>query len=227
MSIAEHTREWLRRLSKAQAPADRMAAALAAVDAFEACERKRSVTATDLEPLVVAGSSPHTFVCGTGCNLLIHLATKHPAAQQCLLQMVKARDATVRFNAAWHLRIGSGPKLPKALRLEIVELALGDRSAKVRRMGIEGAEQFQLKRLLPQLEEMQRTETNPAVQRALALHLPLLRDGFHLEPSGDGTGYFLIVRGPSGSVGGPFIPKKKYSEEWVRKEVARIQAGKR
>jgi hypothetical protein len=224
MSLVEHYRERLQRLPKA--PADRRATALAAVDAFEACERKRQVTATDLIPLVVAASSPHTFVCGTGCNLLIHLATEHKAAQQSLLQMAQAKNATVRFNAVWHFRIGSGPKLPNAVRLEIVELALSDRSTKVRRLGIEGAEQFKFSHLLPQLEEMQRTETNQDVQQALAFHIPLLRDGFLLKPSEDGRGYLLAVRGPEGSVGGPFIPKKMYSEEYVRNEVARLQAGK-
>jgi hypothetical protein len=218
MSLADRYRDWLRKLPKA--PADRMATALAAVDRFEACERKRRVTVGALTPLVVAASSPHTFVCGTGCNLLVQLAAKHPAAQQCLLQMAKAKNATVRFNAVAHL----DRKLPEALRRKIVELALGDRSAKVRRMGIENAERFKFTCFLARLEEMQQSETNESIQQSLALHVPLLRDGFLLKPSPDGEGYFLTVRGPR-SLGGPFISNEQYSEEFVRQEVARLQAG--
>ena len=68
-------------------------------------------------------------MCGTGCNLVVSLATRHPAARQCLVQLAKDKNATARFNAVIHLR----PILPESLRLEIVELALGDRSAKVSR----------------------------------------------------------------------------------------------
>src|SRR5262249_6176435 len=130
------------------------------------------------------------------------------------------KNATARFHAVAYL----DEELPEALRREVVQLALSDRSAKVRQMGIEGAERFKFMQFLPHLEEMQRTETNEAVRRSLALHVPLLRDGFLLKPSGDGEGYYLTVRGP-GSLGGPFIPKEKYSDEFVRQEVARLQTA--
>jgi hypothetical protein len=49
MSTAGDYRTWLRKFPKE--PADRMATALAAVDAFEKCQRKRRMTAADLRPL--------------------------------------------------------------------------------------------------------------------------------------------------------------------------------
>jgi hypothetical protein len=220
MSLAEHYREWLQRLP--HMPADRMAMALAAVDAFAACERKRRITPADLTPLVVAASSHYTPVCGTGCNLLVQLATRHPAAQQCLVQLARDKKATARLNVVIHLH----PTLPERVRLEIVEVALNDRSAKVRRLGVERAERFQFTRFLARLEAMQQTETNESVRHALARHIPILRDGFLLEPSGDGDGYFLTVRSPDGGLGGPFIPNEMYSKAFVRQEVARLQAAK-
>ncbi len=216
MTIAERYREWLRGFPKE--PADRMAAALAAVDAAEAFNREG--TAASVAPLVLAACSPYKLVFETGCNLLVKLAMSHPEARQCLLQMARDKDATARFHAVAFLE----KALPEELRLEIVALALSDRSAKVRGKGIERAEEFEVRRLLPRLEEMQRTETNPRVLRSLAFHVPILRDGFLLRPSGDGGGYYLIVRGPT-SLGGPFIPQSKYSEEYLRKEVARLRAG--
>jgi hypothetical protein len=217
MSIAERYREWLRNFP--EEPADRMAMALAAIDAFEACERH--VTAANLRPLVIAASSSHKLVFETGCNLLVRLAARHSEAQQCLSQMARDKIATARFHAVAYL----DEELPEALRREIVQLALGDRSAKVRQKGIEGAERFKFTEFLPRLEEIQRTETIKSVQRSLAFHIPLLRDGYLFERSEDGAGYYLTVRGP-GSVGGPFIPNEQYSEEFVRQEVARLQSAR-
>jgi hypothetical protein len=218
MSTADDYRTWLRKFPKE--PAARMATALAAVDAFENCRRKRRVTAADLRPLVLAASSPHKLVFETGCNLLVQLAARHAEAQACFLEMAKDKNATARFHAVAYL----SPKLPEPLRLEIVGIALDDRNAKVRLKGIEGAEEFNFTRFLERLEEMQETEANEAVRHSLAVHIALLRDGFFVEPSRDGAGYYLTVRGPR-SFGGPFIPKEKYSEEFVRKEVARLKEG--
>lgn len=214
MSIAERYKEWLRNFPKE--PAARMAVALAAIDAFETCERQ--VSDASLSRLVLAACSTHKLVFEIGCSLLVRLATGNAEGQQCLLQMARDKHATARFHAVAYLDV----ELPEALRREVVELALADRSAMVRQKGIEGAERFKFTHLLPQLEDMQRKETNKAVRRSLALHVPLLRDGFLLEPSADGRGFYLTVRGPS-SIGGPFIPKENYSEEFVRQEVTRLK----
>jgi hypothetical protein len=146
------------------------------------------------------------------------LANQNATAQQCLLQMARDKNATARFHAVAFLKA----YLPEALRAEIVGLALSDRSVKVRLKGIEGAEKFKFRQFLARLEDLQRTDTNAQIQYSLAIHLPVLRDGYYLRPSGDGLGYFLVVRGPR-SFGGPFIPNEKCSEQFVRDEVARIQ----
>src|SRR4051794_21169987 len=136
MSYAEYHRGWMRNFPNL--PADRLAVALAAVEAFEACERMAEPTTADLEPLVAAASSPHKVVFEVGCNLLVVLAARCAAAQSCLFQMARDKSATARFHAVAHL----DTSLPEELRLEIVNLALRDRSAKVRQKGIEGAEKF-------------------------------------------------------------------------------------
>ena len=97
-------------------------------------------------------------------------------------------------------------------------------AAEVRQKGIEGAEKFKFKCLLARLEEMQHAESDPAVRDSLALHVPLLRDGFYLERAKDGSGYYLTVRGPR-SLGGPFISNEQYSDDFVQQEVARLASG--
>ncbi len=218
MSAADQYREWLGRFPAE--PADRMATALAAIEAFEACERKPDLAEADLQPLVAAATSTHKRVVETGCKLLVQLALRHPAARECLLQMARSKDAAARFHAVAYLH----GELPETLRLEIVGLALRDRSAKVRKKGIERAEQFRFRGFLPLLQEMERMESHAGVRASLDLHLPLLRDGYRLQPAGSGQGYYLTVRGPN-SLGGPFIPNEKYSDEFVRQEVARLQSA--
>jgi hypothetical protein len=213
---AEYFREWLRKFPKE--PAEQMAVAFAAVDAFEACEDKPNITQVDLEPLVAAASSLRKLVHETGAHLLAQLAIRRTAAQQGVLTMARDKSATARFHAVAYLI----EEMPEEFRLEIIKLALSDRSAKVRAKGIERAEQFKFKQLLPQLEKMQKTESHDSVKESLALHVPLLRDGYHLEKTPDG--YYLTVRRPK-ALGGPFIPNEKYSEEFVRQEVTRLQTG--
>jgi hypothetical protein len=214
--LAERFRKSLRNRTKE--PAERMAMALAAIDALEAC--KRGVNAAKLRPLVIAASSPHKLVYETGCNLLVWLAARHTAAQQCFQEMARDKKATARFHAVAFL---DEEHFPEPLRREIVQLALGDRSPNVRLKGIERAEQFEFTEFIPRLEEMQRTETNKSVRETLAMLLPLLRDGFILHPSGNGN-YFLSVRRPKGTLGALFISEKHYSEEFVRQQVARLRA---
>jgi hypothetical protein len=218
MYDAKYFRDWLRRFPKE--PAERMAVAFAAVDAFEACEGRANVTQVDLEPLAAAASSPYKLVFETGAHLLAQLAIRRTAAQQCVLTMARDKNATARFHAVAYLI----KEMPEPFRLEIIKLALSDRSAKVRSKGIEGAEQFKFKQLLPQLEKMQKTESNDSVKESLAMHLSLLRDGYHLEKTPDG--YYLTVRRPK-ALGGPFIPNEKFSKEFVRQEVARLQSDGR
>jgi hypothetical protein len=192
--------------------------AIAAVDAFEAFEH--SLNAADLRPLVIAASSPHKLVFETGCRLLVGLAALHAEAQLCLLQMAKAKEATARFHAVAYLE----EALPERLRRNIVQLALSDRSTNVRQKGIEGAERFKFVQFLPQLEEMQHHETSESVQDSLALHIPMLRDGFGLRPSDDGTGYWLTVLGPRASARS-FIPKEKCCDEFIREETERLKTA--
>lgn len=216
MSVVDRYRKWLSNFPKE--PADRMAMALATIDAYEACDQ--AVAEANLRLLVIAASSPHKLVFETGCNLLVRLAIRHFEAQQCILQMARDKNGTARFHAVAYLE----EELPESLRREIVQIALSDRSAKVRQKAVERAEEFKFKELLPQLVEMQRSETNERVKESLAMHVPILRDGFRLDRSEDGTGYYLTVRGPR-SFGGPFIPNERYSKEFVRLEVARIQSA--
>ncbi len=198
-----------------------MAMALAAIDAFEGNESKMALDALEIEPLVRAASSSHKLVYETGCNLLVVLARTHQEAQQCLLEMAQSKSATARFHAVAFL----DHKLPEQLRIMVIEFALRDRSAKVRWMAVQQIERFGMSAFLPRLLEMKETDQEESVQKSLDYHIPLLRDGYRIEPAKDGSGFYLTARYPDGSSGGPFISKQEFSDDYVRQVVARIRSG--
>jgi hypothetical protein len=220
VSSAEWYRNWLQGFPKE--PEDRRAMALAAIDAFEAAEGKKAPIASELEPLVKAASSSHKLVYETGGNLLAVLARTRQEAQQCFLEMAQSKNATARFHAVAYL----DKNHPEQLRIQVIEFALPDRSAKVRRMAVQQIEEWGMSDFLPRLIEMQKVEQEDSVQRSLDLHVPLLRDGYRIKPADSGSGFYLTTRYPDGSMGGPFISKEEFSMEFVRQELAKIHAGK-
>ena len=224
MSMAKRFRTWLKDFPNE--PADRMALALAAVNAYAACRPKYRLITEHLAPLVRAAKSPHKLVYETGCQLLVDLAMTMPhaaakAAGECILDMARDKSATARLHAVQYLRRA----LPHKLRLEILTLALQDRSANVRRFAVARALDFDFKGLLPQLAKMQRTERNQVVREELAFCVPLLADGFVVRPMDRSDDYALTVRKRSGAVVSKIIPKDKCSREFVRRAVAQLKTS--
>jgi hypothetical protein len=220
MSTADQWRRWLRGFTRE--PEERLALALQAVDAFEALSSGHPADDQTVQMLAKAASSPHKLVFETGCHLLVRLAATQEVCQQAIDRMASSRDATARFHAVAYLNAS----LPDSLRLSVIDRALSDRSARVREKGIEQAEAFGFRHWLPRLEAMMASEQRADVLEVLALHIPLLRDGFRLEPAPDGSGYYLTVRASDGGIGGPFIPRDRYSEPYVKEMVQRLKQGK-
>lgn len=220
MNTPAQWREWLRGFSRE--PEDRLALALAAVDAFEMLLAQPSDEAAAVHAIVQAASSADKLVFETGCHILFHLAATLPSCRDAIERMASAPDSTSRFHAIAYLQ----QSLPEPLKQTIIQRALADRSGKVRAKAVEKVEEFQLYHYVPQLEALLSSENDTQALASLSLHLPLLRDGFQLSPASDGTGYYLCVRGPR-SVGGPFIPKERYSESHVRELVERLKKGER
>lgn len=216
-SKVDRYREWLKNFPKR--PPTQVALANAAIDAYERRRKRGQVAEHDLAHIVVAASAPQKLVFDIACKLLADLAEDFEEARDAFRRMSRDGKADARFHAVAYLDL----RFPEPLRTEIIGRALEDRSAKVRKKGIERAEQFDLKQFLPQLEEMQERETNSGVLASLALHLPLLRDGYLLKSAADASGYHLTVRGPN-TLGGPFIPKSEFSEAFLQQEIARLKS---
>jgi hypothetical protein len=222
MDLAQRWRKWLPQVLAEfpKTPPENMAQAQAALEAFEAARGKTDPTVDELQPIVDAACSPRKLVFEAGTDFLVFLARDSNAAQGCLLSMARHKSATARFNAVASLE----PCLPGRLIREIIELGLKDRSSKVRWMAVQQTESLRMSELLPTLESMQQSEADEKVLESLSFHIPLLRDGFFVRENGKGDGYYLTIRGPDGSVGGPFISNEDYSQEFVENEIARFIA---
>jgi hypothetical protein len=218
MKTPDQWRRWLSGFTRE--PEDRLAHALQAVDAFEALSAGQSTDEQALQLLVKAASSPHKLVFETGCHLLVHLAATQQNCQQAIERMASSQDSTARFHAIAYLNAS----LPESLRSSVIDRALSDRSSRVSAMAVQQAEEFGFKHLLPRLEDLIASEPRANVQKALALHVPLLRDGFLLAPDPDGSGYWLTVRRP-GSIPTAFIPQDRFCDSYVKQAVEHLKKG--
>lgn len=187
-------------LAEQRMPPDRRAAAEAAIEAFVAFAEGQEPSA--LDPLVVAARSPHKAVYETGALLLSTLAGLFEPAQRRWRALAEDKSATARFHAIAYLE----QPMPESLCLEVLRLGLRDASARVRAKAVEGAEGHALRVLLPELEEMQRHESDTKVRAALAFHLPILRDGYALDsPASDR--HYVRFRLPGALVSAPLHGK--------------------
>lgn len=224
MGTVKHFREWLRGFPKE--PPERMALALAAVDAYASIVRKARVTAEDLAPLVAAASSRHTLVFETGAKLLNDLsclAGRQQVVEEAIRGMATSRDATARFHAVAYLE----GEARREFLLEIVRLALADKSAKVRWKGVDVANRLDLKELIPDLKQLQKTERNTGVLETLASELPLLEQGWVVQPVKDSKDFSLWIKHRDGSTSGTVISKAQSQGPALKTAIAKLRRDSR
>jgi hypothetical protein len=112
MSTAGDYRTWLRKFPKE--PADRMATALVAVDAFENCQRKRRVTAADLRPLyfqILSDPNDVSFCLATAFMISPAAAPLPSTRPEWLASFVEPQMAGVFGDLGSRKAIGTGQRL--------------------------------------------------------------------------------------------------------------------
>jgi hypothetical protein len=175
-----------------------------------------------LQSIVRAASSPYKLVWQTGCDVLFQLAVTQENCRQAIDRMTSSGKSAVRFNAVAFL---ADAALPESLVLSVIERGLSDRSSRVRWKAVEQAERLGFRQLVPRLEAMMASEAHADVKDCLALHLPLMRDGFRLEAQPDGSAYWLTVRGPRRSIISARIPAGRFSDAYLREAIERLRKG--
>jgi hypothetical protein len=163
-----------------------------AIDAYEEANAARTVTAKQIAPIVVAANSRFTWVWEKGCDLLVSLARKHPAARDAMWEMLNSRKVNVRFQIVACL----DSRVPQSLSLQMIRQAIYDKGNRVRIKAAEAADRLHLKELLPDLESRLASEDHPNAKEAIEDAIAMLRDGYRLEYEGDER--WLTVRTTSG-----------------------------
>lgn len=194
------------RLRKARNP-DEESAVLGAADAFDASMARGSITPAELETLVSGASSPRTGIWMSCTDFLGAASARWAEAAQAIIAMMRSPKAGVRFNALCCLVEGT----PSRITEEVVRLGLRDKSARLHWKAAQQASDLGCRGLVPDLEAALRAEANAKARASIGLSLALLRDGYLLETSDDGS-YTLSVKVPSGitlvSVAAEEIEKK-------------------
>ena len=200
-------------------PAQRRAAHRA-LNVFRRLRKKKTVSASDVAPIVHAASSKFVAVWDIGTSCLNALAKKHAGARDAMRAMVSSPDANVRFQLVSSLE----SELPKTLSKEILRKALADKSQRVRRAAIRVADRLRLKALLPDLQEQLGTERDSATRSDLEWAIAMLRDGYLLKHDKKGRPE-LIVRTRGGWTSPP-ITKKDIARGRLDSIIADAKAGR-
>jgi hypothetical protein len=136
---------------------------------------------------VAAASSKSRPVYHSGTDSLGRLAIKHAEARDAIVAMSRDSKAHVRFNAILCL----DKKAPKSFAAKQLRVALLDPSAVVRGKAADWALRIRARTILLALEAAIAAERHSDARKTMEFTLPLLRDGYTLEP--EPGGYTLTV----------------------------------
>ena len=167
---------------------------LAAIDAYELCRRRKSITRDMLAPIVAAASSHRGPLWGSSTDFLRELTSKHPSAREAVQEMAASRSAKTRFNAV----LSVGRDAPRDFRIALLRPLITDRSAEVRWRAAESAALVHdLSELLPELQRALAAERSAKAKLTIDRAIQILRDGHIAEREPDGQ-WRLTYRGPEG-----------------------------
>jgi hypothetical protein len=191
----EHYEQWFASRRGPRNAADE-GAALQAADAYDAMERAGMLSRPQLDVLVAAAGNPHRLVWNCAVDLLKKILHRWPEVADTIGAMMNDRSATARFSAMCCVKAF----MPAPLAERMIRAGLSDKSGQVRWKAAEAANRLGRTDLLPLLERAVAAEKSGRTRDSLEHSLRMLRDGYILDPMGDGT-YTLWIDTPQGSVG--------------------------
>ncbi|HEX4611344.1 MAG TPA: hypothetical protein VH092_24335 [Urbifossiella sp.] len=224
LPVSEY-RAWLNRRWE---DASKRAAAVCALDAYEALAGRADVTAEEIAPVVEAARSPAFVSWDIGLRFLCRLGARYEVARQAMRELAQGSHAKLRGWTVASLH----DRLPKESCLEMVRRGLTDRSRGVRMAAAGAGLWLLLRELLPDLDAAIQAEQHPITRLELERSTGLLRDGFFLYPGPGGTRQ-LVVRATYGVplnlcwLGPPWCPEviKDAEEARVYADEFRRQRG--
>jgi hypothetical protein len=157
---------------------------IAACDVFDLLSTKENITEDEIEPIVIAAIHKSMGVWQIGANFLWALAIKHEAARDSIRSLITSKKVNERFQIMASYR----EDVPSWFSKEIILIGIQDKKGRrVREKAAEAFYALDFKDLIPTIEEAYVIESNEQTKRSIGLFLPLVRDGFKLEPFDENT----------------------------------------
>lgn len=154
---------------------------LRVLDAFQACQHQPEIESKHLQMFVEVLRGDNTHQRTMVLTMVIPIAWHFECARHVLLEFLADRRGQVRFEVISSFRFYGQRKYPRPFVATFLARALDDRSAKNRHFAAEAAARSRCIEVLPQLEELTRTETTAKARKAMAENAELVRDGFSVS----------------------------------------------
>jgi hypothetical protein len=149
-----------------------------------------------LDVLVNAAGNPHRLVWNCAVKLLSKSLRDWPEVADAIAAMMQGRSSTTRFSAMCCVK----EHMPAHVARDMIQAGLSDKSGQVRWKAAEAANRLKCVELIPLLERVTAEEKVARTRRSLEHSLRMLRDGYILNPMGDGS-YSLWIDTARGSTG--------------------------
>jgi hypothetical protein len=191
----DHYEQWFAKRRGPRNAADE-AAALKAADAYDAMKRQGKPSRPQLDVMVIAAGNPHRLVRNCAVDLLSKSLREWPEVAATIATMMRDRSSTTRFSAMCCIK----EHMPAHIARDMIQAGLSDKSGQVRWKAAEAANRLKFVQFIPLLERVAAEEKPGRTRRSLEHSLRMLRDGYFLNPTGDGT-YTLWIDTARGSTG--------------------------
>ena len=201
--------------SLAQRPADRRPMLIAH---WEQC-RSNGVSKPAVEMGLELAAKGNANEVELGFYVLMDLVLSDASLQCHVSQLAKHKSATVRRNLAFHLSRELPPEFSRSVFAEL----LRDKAPSVRIRAIETIGMRDCKTMLPELQSLRSDEQNEKVIQSLDYWIPLLENGYRVEPSHEPGRYevtALTGRGTATRIveaSGPADPRIRAAVEELRR----------
>ena len=171
--------------------------ASAAITAFVAYDADQDPSV--LPALLAAARDRRKAVVEVGAQLLALLARCFQPAQDAWRALARDRTVAARFAAIAFL----DPEMPSELIEAVLEAGLSDKAAQVRAKTVEVATTLERRALVPAIERLVQ-DPDAKVRKEVEAWLPILRDGYRLEPGKEAGWWWISFCVPGSSISAPF-----------------------
>ncbi|MBL6765389.1 MAG: hypothetical protein ISQ14_10570 [Verrucomicrobiae bacterium] len=150
-------------------------------------------------------------------NLSHHFEELTPAFLK-VLKEGRDERRTQLVKAVWQ------PFPPRATAIEMLRVALDDRSEQVRFHAVDRIRTGEYRELIPDVRKLRQRESSAKLLRSIDFNLGLLETGFYVEQNTENDSHVITIHLGKGGVSSKSIPSADYSPEKVKQVLESLRA---